>query len=57
VVEGRARLATGEEAAKFRAEVAEAKRVADQLAAAGRMQVTVVSEADLRALKSIVKKQ
>lgn len=51
IVEGQARLATAEEAAEYRERVAEAKRAVDQAAAANRMQITVVSEADLRALK------
>ena len=52
IVEARARLATAEETAQFREQAAEAKRLADQAAAAARVQVTVVSEADLRALRS-----
>lgn len=50
-VEGRARLATPDEAKEFRDQAAEAKKAADQIAAASRMQVTVVSEAELRSLK------
>jgi len=44
IVEGGARLATGEESQEFREQVAEAKRLAEQAAAAGRIQVTVVSD-------------
>jgi hypothetical protein len=51
IVEGRARLATAEEASEYREQTAEAKRAAEQAATAGRMQITVISEADLRALK------
>jgi hypothetical protein len=51
IVEGRARLATAEEASEYREQTAEAKRAAEQAATAGRMQLTVISEADLRALK------
>ena len=51
VVEGKARLAAPEEASEFREQTAAAKQAADQQAAAGRVQFTVVSEADLRALK------
>ncbi|MGO9094405.1 MAG: hypothetical protein ACLQGV_04215 [Bryobacteraceae bacterium] len=51
IVEGRARLASAEETAEHRERAAEAKRAAEQIAAAGRMQITVVSEADLRALR------
>jgi hypothetical protein len=52
IVEGSARLATEEEATAFRERNVEAKSRADQLAAASRMQFTVVSTSDLRKLKS-----
>ena len=52
IVEGSARLATGEEAIDFQERKAEAKVRADQVAAASRMQFTVVSQSDLRKLKS-----
>ena len=55
IVEGTARLATAEEAKDFREQKAEAKRVADQRSAASRLQVTVVSESDLRAIRSASK--
>lgn len=55
IVEGKARAATAEEAVEFREQTAEAKRIADQLAATSRMQITVVSEAELRALKSTLR--
>jgi hypothetical protein len=51
IVENRARVATEEETADFRTEAAEAKRLAEQAAAANRVQLTVLSEADLRALR------
>ncbi len=51
VVQGRARLATAEEARAFREERAEASHAAAQALAAQRMQITVISDADLRALK------
>lgn len=51
VVEGRARLASDEETSEFIEEKTEAKRIADQLEASKRLQVTVVSESDIRALK------
>jgi len=51
IVEGGARLATAEEAGEYREKVAEAKQAADQAAAANRVQLTVISDADLRALK------
>jgi hypothetical protein len=50
-VEGAARLATVEEASEFQEQKVEAKRQADQLAAASRMQFTVVSPNELRRLK------
>lgn len=52
IVEGTARLATAEEAREFQDQKVEAKRQADQLAAASRMQFTVISPTDLRKLKS-----
>lgn len=55
IVEGRARLATAEEAAEFRQQEAEAKRRAEQQAAASRVQLTIVSESELRALKSALR--
>jgi len=52
IVEGRARPASSEEDREFQEQKAEAKRVADHVEASKHMQVTVVSESDLRALKS-----
>ncbi len=52
IVEGRARLATAEETASFREKQAEARRAAEEAAAAKRIQVTVLSESDLRALRA-----
>lgn len=57
IVENRARLATEEEATAYREAVTEAKRAADQVAAASRMQFTVLSEADLKLLKGQVRGQ
>jgi len=51
IVDGRARLASEEEAREFQEWKAEAKRVADQLEAASRIQLTVLTENDLRGLK------
>lgn len=56
IVEGKARLATEEESVAFRARIAEARRAAEQLATAGRVQLTVLSEADLRALRAGARK-
>jgi hypothetical protein len=52
VVDGAARLATAQEAMAFRAAQVEAKRVADQAAAAATVQFTVVSTTELNKLKS-----
>jgi protein-disulfide isomerase-like protein with CxxC motif len=51
IVEGAARLATADEARDFQEQKAEAKRQADQLAAASRMQFTVISPNEMRKLK------
>jgi hypothetical protein len=52
IVEGSARLANGEEAQQFRDRQVEAKRLADQAAAASRVQLTVLTTADLNLLKN-----
>ena len=51
IVEGAARVATAEEAREFQNQKVEAKRQADQIAAASRMQFTVISPNELRKLK------
>ena len=51
IAEGKARLATKEESGSFQEKVVEAKRQADQAMAASRMQLTVISDADLRSLR------
>lgn len=51
IVESRARLANEEETGALRAETVETKRLADQAAAASRMQLTVLSEADMKTLR------
>jgi hypothetical protein len=51
IVEGSARIATADEAKDFHEQKNDAKRVVDQSDASRRMQVTVVSERDLRAPK------
>ncbi len=56
VVEGRARLATADETAQYREQAAEAKRIADQKSAADRVQITVLSETDLKALRGAAKR-
>lgn len=55
IADGRARLANEQEAAEFREQMAEAKRLAEQQAAVSRVQVTVLSESELRALKSVLR--
>ena len=52
LVDGVVRLATAPEARTFRAAQVEAKRVAAQAAAAGKVQLTVVSTTELNKLKS-----
>jgi len=52
VVEGRAHLASAEEAAEFRQALVDAKQAADEAAEAGRVQVTLVPTADLNRLKN-----
>jgi putative ubiquitin-RnfH superfamily antitoxin RatB of RatAB toxin-antitoxin module len=52
IVEGTARLASPEEARQFRDGQAEAKRLADQAAAAAKVQLTVLTTADLNLLKN-----
>jgi len=51
VVDGMARLATGQEEKTFRAAQVEAKRVADQAAATAKVQFTVLSTTELNKLK------
>ena len=51
ILEGRARLATGEEATEYRAGVDAALREAEQRAMAERVQVSLITDADLRAIK------
>lgn len=51
VVKGQARLASEEEAMEFRDLRAQAKRLAEQAAAASRLQLTVLTTADLNKLK------
>jgi hypothetical protein len=52
LVEGVARLATAPEAKAFRAAQVETKQVADQAAAAAKVQFTVVSTTELNKLKN-----
>jgi hypothetical protein len=52
ILEGRARLASAEEIAEYRAGVEQGRQEADQRAVAQKIQVNVVSEADFRAIKT-----
>jgi hypothetical protein len=52
ILEGHARLATPEQSAEFRAELTKALEEAQQRMLAEKVQVTVISDADLRAMKS-----
>jgi hypothetical protein len=56
IVEGSVRLATPEEADAYRQQINDAKRAIDQQAAANRVQLRVISDADLRALQGNAKK-
>jgi len=53
LVEGLARLATGPETEAFRLEQAAAKRRADQVAAAAKVQVAVLSTEELQTLRDL----
>ena len=55
ILEGRAHLATAEETSEFRAAAQRALHEAQQRQLADRVQVSVISEADLRALKGSVR--
>jgi len=48
IADGRAHLASPDQAREFRQKAADAKRLADDEAAASRMQVTIVPAAELR---------
>jgi uncharacterized Fe-S cluster-containing radical SAM superfamily enzyme len=52
ILEGRARLATTEETAAYRKAVEVALQDAEQRAMANRVQLNVISDTDLRAIKS-----
>ena len=53
IVEGRAVLADEKQAKAFLDQKMEAKKIADQLQASTRMQVTVVSDSDLQLMKGL----
>jgi hypothetical protein len=56
MAEGRARLATPEEEKEYRERAAEALREAEQAAITNRMQIAVLSDSDLKALRSGLRK-
>jgi hypothetical protein len=56
IVEGKARLATEEEAREFRRQLEEARVRAERAAAASRIQVTVIPEAELKALRGMLER-
>jgi hypothetical protein len=51
VVEGKARLATGEETGEYKDRVDRSRAEAEQAAAASRMQFTILTEQEARALR------
>jgi len=55
ILEGHAHLATPEESAQFRAEARKALEEAQQRQMAEKVQVNVISDADLRAMKSAMR--
>ena len=57
VVDGQARLATAEELAEYREKLAESRRQAEQVAAAARLQVSVLSTRELEQLKAEARKK
>lgn len=56
ILEQRARLATAEEAEGFRAEVEERRKLAEQAQAASRMQFTVITETEMKAIRGALRK-
>jgi hypothetical protein len=52
MVEGKARLASEGESSDFRAETADQRRRAEEEEASNKVQVTLISEADLKSLKT-----
>jgi uncharacterized Fe-S cluster-containing radical SAM superfamily enzyme len=52
ILEGRSRLASAEESAEYRKTIEQALQDAEQRAISGKVQLNVISDADLRAIKS-----
>jgi uncharacterized Fe-S cluster-containing radical SAM superfamily enzyme len=57
ILEGRAHLATVEEVAAYRNDVQQALQDAQQRTTAERLQVNLISDADLRAIKSAMRQE
>jgi hypothetical protein len=57
MVEGRARIASAEETREFRAAQLTALKEADLVESASRVQVTVVSDSELKAIKSVLREK
>jgi len=55
IVEGRARLASKEEASQHSKAVADARKVAEQATMSGKLQLNVISEGDIRAIKGALR--
>ena len=55
ILEGRAHLAKLEEATEYRKHVKQAMEAAEQRASTERLQVNLISDADLRAIKSAIR--
>jgi len=57
IVEGIAKLASDEEVAGLRAEMAEAKRTADRAAESSKLQLTILSSAELEDIRAGARKE
>ena len=57
IVEGRARLGTREETAQYFKTVADARRAAEQATLSGKVQLNVISEGDIRAIKGALRQE
>lgn len=55
IVEGKAKLATKEEADAFHQSKVQAKEECERAALAGRVQLSLVSDSELKAIKSVLK--
>ena len=54
ILDGKARLASEEEAAEFRRSVAAARKAAEQAAAANRVALSVIAESELQMLRGVL---